>query len=205
MKKVPESVRKRLRRERILKTIIVQLIILILCGYSMYLCRPVRTDEVKVISFYADAVESIYARGHSLKYILHNDIAYRVTMYWHFSYNKKDYNEKLITEFLTVSYLPNENSIINQNIIVDLRSDKTVFFSIEDYNKEKKEACIMLVIFFFFISLLMHGYFFILIDKLSFYVELFKMKKKGKIDISISDYQQKEKQLIKHKKRKKCK
>lgn len=206
MKKLPEKVRNRLRREKILKAVAVELVLLVLLSLALWRYRPVTAEDLETETFYADTVETYYSRRNSIDYITHDDTVYKFTVRRnHLSYEGESLFEDLRTQRLTVSALPKPYSIINTKIIVDLRSEKDVFLTMQDFNKERRLGRIELVILFFVISFLVQGGFFFLLDKISYLIACIRLKRGKAQELNISEYIQAEKRTIKHKKRRKKK
>ena len=206
MKKLPEKVRNRLRKEKILKAVAVELVLLVLLSLGLWRYRPVTAEDLEIETFYADTVETYYSRRGTTDYITHDDTVYKFTVRRNrLSYQGESLFEDLRTQKLTVSALPKPYSIINTKIIVDLRSEKTVFLTMQDFNKDRRLGRIELVILFFVISFLVQGGFFFLLDKISYLIACIRLKRGKAQNIKISEYMQAEKRTIKHNKRRKKK
>ena len=201
MNKPPEKVRSRLSKEKIRKAVAVELILLVLLSLALWWYRPVTADDLETETFYADTVESAYnRRTDSTTYITHDDTVYVLTVRGKaLSYEGDSFFEELRTQKFTVSALPSSCSILNKKIIAELHSEKTVFLTMQDFNKQRRVACVELVFLFLAVSFLIQGGFFYLLDKISYRIEYRRLKKGKQQELNISAYMQAEKRTIKHK------
>lgn len=149
--------RKNEIRKDIRSLVIVLLIQLLLFSfYAILLYHPKATiDNVETISFVADDVRIekhlVIARASSKSslYIYYGEDKYLYDCFYFENDCGGDRNEKLKSEQLNIMYMNGPKK--GTKTIVDLRGEKTVFYTMDDYNAEQdmqiRLAIIIIVIF----------------------------------------------------------
>lgn len=181
MKKVSEKVRKKLRREKILKAALIQILLLTVLLIKIYECRPVNQEDTVTISFFADDVfyDQISPFATPIRkswFVSSAGKRYRYECYGKYEQlQTQDRTTRLKSEYLNVTYV--QDAIwYGSYSIVDLCSSLTVFYTMDDYNQLLEDARIKWIILFFIISFIVHGGLFFLIDKISLSCAWHKIK-----------------------------
>ena len=130
------------------KPIFVFLLIqLLLVGFLISMInekRQINLSETTTVSFVADR---FYEKGASKTHFMYIDHGGQTYVYLcpFNSYIESDRNQKLVTEPLTIRYIVD---YYKNNIIVDIRSNNTVFYTLESFNKEQQVNLIGMIVVF---------------------------------------------------------
>ena len=142
---------RNIKSRRIIKVafifFLIQLLIIILFVTTLIQRQQITHGEIETTSFVPDKVEKVklialtrHTRRKSDVYIYFDSVKYTVGVEYFKRYNDSELVEKLSNEQLTVVYEKNTRDI------VDLRSDKRVYYTIDDYNDEQRLQLVLGII-----------------------------------------------------------
>ena len=167
---------------------LIQLLIIALFVTTLIQRQQITHREIETTSFVPDKVEKVrlialgrHTRRKSDVYIYFDSVKYKVGVEYFQRYNDNELVEKLPNEQLTVLYEKNTRDI------VDLRSDKRIYFTMDDYNDEQRLQLVLGIIFLSIAELILLSciiFYFLYATKfmqwLSVRIKKLKKKKRGR-------------------------